>query len=85
MMSKATVSDRLINSALRGLPDRIIIGELRQSEASGYINAANTGHPGSITTIHANSAKDGVYRLEAMAHGHEKKAIYKQFEIRLNV
>ena len=64
--------DRLINSALRGLPDRIIIGELRQSEASGYINAANTGHPGSITTIHANSAKDGVYRLEAMVHGHEK-------------
>jgi Flp pilus assembly CpaF family ATPase len=64
--------DHLINSALRGLPDRIIIGELRQMEASGFLKAANTGHPGSITTLHANSAKDGVYRLEEMVQSHEK-------------
>jgi Flp pilus assembly CpaF family ATPase len=64
--------DHLINSALRGLPDRIIIGELRQMEASGFLKAADTGHPGSITTLHANSAIDGVYRLEDMVKSQEK-------------
>jgi len=58
--------NRLITSALRGLPDRIIIGELRGIEADGYLKAANTGHPGSITTLHANSAFDALQRLEDM-------------------
>jgi len=63
--------DRLITSALRGLPDRIIIGELRGNEASGFLKAANTGHPGSITTLHANSGKDAIYRLEEMVKSSE--------------
>lgn len=58
--------NRLITSALRGLPDRIIVGELRGIEADGYLKAANTGHPGSITTLHANSAFDALQRLEDM-------------------
>ena len=58
--------DRLLISALRGLPDRIIIGELRGYEASGFVKSANTGHPGSMTTLHANSAIDAIQRLEEM-------------------
>ncbi len=64
--------DRLLISALRGLPDRIIIGELRGYEASGFLKTANTGHPGSMTTIHANSAFDAIQRLEEMICMSEK-------------
>lgn len=59
--------NRLLLSALRLLPDRIIIGEVRGQEAFGLLNAANTGHPGSIATLHANSAPETLQRLEDMA------------------
>jgi pilus assembly protein CpaF len=55
----------LINS-LRMRPDRIIIGEVRGEEAFDMLQAMNTGHEGSMTTIHANSARDALSRLESM-------------------
>ena len=58
--------NRLLLSALRGLPNRIIIGEVRGPEAYGLLKAANTGHPGAIATLHANSAFDSLERLEDM-------------------
>jgi pilus assembly protein CpaF len=66
--------DRLLISALRGLPNRIIIGELRGYEASGFLKTANTGHPGSMTTLHANSAIDAIQRLEEMIGMSEKNS-----------
>jgi pilus assembly protein CpaF len=55
----------LINS-LRMRPDRIIIGEVRGDEAFDMLQAMNTGHEGSMTTIHANSTRDALSRLESM-------------------
>src|SRR5579862_2526685 len=55
----------LVNS-LRMRPDRIVVGEVRGEEALDMLQAMNTGHDGSLTTIHANSARDGVSRLEVM-------------------
>lgn len=55
----------LINS-LRMRPDRIVIGEVRGEEAFDMLQAMNTGHEGSMTTIHANSARDAISRLESM-------------------
>lgn len=57
---------RILTSCLRGIPDRIIVGEVRGAEAYGLIKAANTGHPGGIATLHANSAMDTLERLEDM-------------------
>jgi pilus assembly protein CpaF len=56
----------LVKNALRMRPDRIIIGECRGAEALDMLQAMNTGHEGSLTTIHANSPRDGVSRLETM-------------------
>ncbi|HEX4925816.1 MAG TPA: ATPase, T2SS/T4P/T4SS family [Bdellovibrionales bacterium] len=56
----------LVLSALRMRPDRIIVGECRGSEAWDMLLAMNTGHEGSMTTLHANSAYDALRRLEAM-------------------
>lgn len=56
----------LIKSSLRMRPDRIIVGEVRGSEAIDMIQAFNTGHDGSLSTGHANSAIDMLYRLETM-------------------
>ena len=55
----------LVNS-LRMRPDRIVVGEVRGEEALDMLQAMNTGHDGSLTTIHANSPRDGVSRLEVM-------------------
>jgi pilus assembly protein CpaF len=55
----------LINS-LRMRPDRIVVGEVRGGEALDMLQAMNTGHDGSLTTIHANSPRDGISRLEVM-------------------
>jgi len=54
-----------IAAALRSSPDRIFLSELRGAEAWDYLNALNTGHPGSVTTTHANSARD-TYRRVAL-------------------
>jgi len=56
----------LVRNALRMRPDRIILGEVRGAEALDMLQAMNTGHEGSMTTIHANSARDALARLESM-------------------
>lgn len=61
------VSQRLlVKNALRMRPDRIVIGEVRGPEAFDMLQAMNTGHDGSMTTIHANTARDAISRLEQM-------------------
>ena|SRR5688572_20295544 len=56
----------LVKNALRMRPDRIIVGEVRSAEALDMLQAMNTGHEGSLTTIHANSPRDALSRLETM-------------------
>jgi pilus assembly protein CpaF len=56
----------LVRNALRMRPDRIIVGEVRGSEAIDMLQAMNTGHEGSLTTVHANSPRDALYRMETM-------------------
>ena len=61
------VSQRdLVKNALRMRPDRIIVGEVRGAESFDMLQAMNTGHEGSITTVHANSPRDGLSRIENM-------------------
>ena len=60
------VARDLVVNALRMRPDRIIVGEVRAGEALDMLQAMNTGHDGSLTTIHANSPRDAVSRLETM-------------------
>ncbi len=56
----------LVRNALRMRPDRIIVGEVRGSEAFDMLQAMNTGHEGSLTTVHANTPRDGLARVENM-------------------
>ena len=56
----------LVRNALRMRPDRIIVGEVRGAEALDMLQAMNTGHEGSLTTIHANDTRDALTRLEMM-------------------
>ncbi|MES2832734.1 MAG: ATPase, T2SS/T4P/T4SS family [Pseudomonadota bacterium] len=56
----------LVRNTLRMRPDRIVVGECRGAEALDMLQAMNTGHEGSLTTLHANSARDGLARLETM-------------------
>jgi pilus assembly protein CpaF len=64
---KGEVSARaLVKNALRMRPDRIIIGEVRGAEAVDMLQAMNTGHEGSLTTIHANTPRDALSRMENM-------------------
>jgi pilus assembly protein CpaF len=57
----------LVRNALRMRPDRIIVGEVRGPEALDMLQALNTGHDGSMTTVHANSAPDALRRIETLA------------------
>src|SRR5436190_8410906 len=64
---KGAVSQRdLVKNALRMRPDRIILGEVRGGEAFDMLQAMNTGHDGSMTTVHANTARDALSRVEQM-------------------
>ena len=67
----------LLHSALRLRPDRIILGEIRGGEALDLLQAMNTGHSGSMSTIHANNARDSLLRLETCA-------MYAGFDLPLN-
>jgi pilus assembly protein CpaF len=57
---------QLVKNALRMRPDRIIVGEVRGSEAFDMLQAMNTGHDGSLTTVHANTPRDALSRVENM-------------------
>ena len=64
---KGAVTQRdLVRNALRMRPDRIIVGEVRGAEALDMLQAMNTGHDGSLTTVHANSPRDALGRIETM-------------------
>jgi pilus assembly protein CpaF len=64
---RGEVSQRdLVRNALRMRPDRIIVGEVRAGEAFDMLQAMNTGHDGSMTTVHANTARDALSRIEQM-------------------
>ena len=64
---RGEISQRdLVKNALRMRPDRIIVGEVRAGEAFDMLQAMNTGHDGSMTTVHANSARDALSRIEQM-------------------
>ncbi|NDD73992.1 MAG: CpaF family protein [Gammaproteobacteria bacterium] len=56
----------LVRNSLRMRPDRIVVGEVRGAEALDMLQAMNTGHDGSLTTVHANSARDALSRIETM-------------------
>ncbi|MCS6887846.1 MAG: CpaF family protein [Chloroflexus sp.] len=62
---EVTIRDLVVN-ALRMRPDRIVVGECRAGEALDMLQAMNTGHDGSMTTLHANSPRDAIHRLETM-------------------
>jgi type IV secretion system protein VirB11 len=59
--------DQLLQAALRMRPDRLLIGELRGAEAFAFLRAINTGHPGSISTVHADSPRGALEQLAFMA------------------
>jgi pilus assembly protein CpaF len=64
---KGQITQRdLVKNALRMRPDRIVVGEVRGAEAIDMLQAMNTGHDGSLTTVHANSSRDALTRLETM-------------------
>jgi len=62
----AVTTRDLVRNALRMRPDRIVVGEVRGGEALDMLQAMNTGHDGSLTTLHANSPRDAISRLETM-------------------
>ena len=64
-LHEVTVRD-LVRNALRMRPDRIVVGEVRGPEALDMLQAMNTGHDGSLTTVHANAPRDVISRLETM-------------------
>ncbi|MGH8944579.1 MAG: ATPase, T2SS/T4P/T4SS family, partial [Acidimicrobiia bacterium] len=61
-----TIRD-LVRSALRLRPDRIVVGEVRGPETLDLVSALNTGHRGSMTTVHANNPEEAIWRLETLA------------------
>lgn len=85
---KITIRDLVVNT-LRMRPDRIIVGEVRSAETLDMLQAMNTGHDGSITTIHANTPRDSLARMETMIHmsGVElpSKAIREQIASAINL
>ena len=85
-----TVTQRdLVRNALRMRPDRIVVGEVRGGEALDMMQAMNTGHDGSISTIHANSCRDALSRLETMmlmaGFGLPERALREQIASALDV
>jgi len=88
--SKGEITQRdLLRNSLRMRPDRIIIGEVRGDETIDMLQAMNTGHEGSMTTVHANSPRDALRRLENMVSmagiNYPVRAIREQISSALNV
>jgi pilus assembly protein CpaF len=79
----------LVRNSLRMRPDRIIVGEVRGGEALDMLQAMNTGHDGSLSTIHSNSTRDAMARLETMVlmAGYDlpERAIKEQISSAINV
>ena len=79
----------LVRNALRMRPDRIVVGEVRGAEALDMLQAMNTGHEGSLTTVHANSPRDALSRIETMVlmAGYDlpMRAIREQISSAINV
>src|SRR3712207_8422592 len=70
--SRGEVSIRdLVRNSLRMRPDRIVVGEVRGGESLDMLQAMNTGHDGSLSTVHANSPRDAVARLETLVRSEE--------------
>src|SRR6202012_3170261 len=64
---KGEITQRdLVRNALRMRPDRVIVGEVRSAEAFDMLQAMNTGHDGSMSTVHANTTRDAISRIENM-------------------
>lgn len=80
---------QLVRSALRLRPDRIIVGEVRGAEALDMIWALNTGHDGSMSTVHANSPAEALWRLETLAMSGERRvgeiAVQRQIRAAIDV
>jgi pilus assembly protein CpaF len=73
----------LVKASLRDNPDRIIIGEVRGAEALDLLDSANTGHAGTISTLHANSAFDALSRLETMAAYADVNLPHRAIQLRI--
>jgi pilus assembly protein CpaF len=87
---KGTITQRdLVKNALRMRPDRIVVGEVRGDEVLDMLQAMNTGHDGSLTTLHANGPRDALHRLENLVlmagHNLPDKAIREQIASALDV
>jgi pilus assembly protein CpaF len=87
---KGTITQReLVRNALRMRPDRIVVGEVRGDEVLDMLQAMNTGHDGSLTTLHANGPRDALHRLENLVlmagHTLPDKAIREQIASALEV
>jgi pilus assembly protein CpaF len=85
-----TITQRdLVRNALRMRPDRIVVGEVRGGEALDMMQAMNTGHDGSISTIHANTARDALARVETMmmmaGYGLPERALREQIASALDI
>ena len=80
---QVTIRD-LVRNSLRMRPDRIIVGEVRGGETMDMLQAMNTGHEGSLATVHANSADDAVSRLETLASMSELELPYAAIRDQIN-
>ncbi|WP_028647457.1 CpaF family protein [Nocardiopsis sp. CNT312] len=74
----------LVRNALRMRPDRIIVGEVRGAETIDMLQAMNTGHDGSLVTVHANSAEDAIHRLQTLATLGEQHIPYEAIRDQIN-
>ncbi|MDS1270955.1 CpaF family protein [Lipingzhangella sp. LS1_29] len=82
---KGTITIRdLVRNALRMRPDRIIVGEVRGEETLDMLQAMNTGHDGSLVTVHANSADDAIYRLQTLASITEARMPFEAIRDQIN-
>lgn len=80
---QVTIRD-LVRNSLRMRPDRIIVGEVRGAETLDMLQAMNTGHDGSLATVHANSSDDAVYRLLTLASMSEVKIPFEAIKDQIN-